>query len=312
MTKIFVISDFNAELVSRFLIADRAAPECGAITAPYGQAFQSLAGDPPGGKETVAFVWTRPEGVVPGYLEVIEGGKPDIERLLAGVDAFATAIKNLAKKSRLVMVASWARSQAARGLGMLDWSADGESYALARMNVRLAEALSTDRGIFVLDAQRWLDVARPPRDSKFWYSMKTPFTEGVCKAAALDVKAVLRGASGLARKLVIVDLDDTMWGGTVGDDGWQQLRLGGHDPIGEAYADFQHALKTLARRGIAIAVVSKNDEAVALDAIDHHPEMVLRRRDLAGWRINWGDKAQNVIDIARDLNLGLRSVVFID
>lgn len=309
---ILVVSDFNAELVSRYLSADRATPICHASSAPYGQVFQVLAGDVPGGKDMAAFIWTRPEGVVPGYLNLLGGEKTDIDQLLAGVDAFAAAIKNFASKYRLVMVASWVQSQNGRGLGMLDWGSDGQASCLARMNIRLSEALASIRDVSMLDGQRWLDAARPARDAKYWFSIKCPFTETVCQAAARDVKAAMRGASGLARKLVVVDLDNTLWGGIVGDDGWQALRLGGHDAVGEAYVDFQRSLKALSRRGIGVAVVSKNDEAVALGAIDSHPEMVLRRSDLVGWRINWGDKAQNIVDLTRALNLGLQSAVFID
>jgi HAD superfamily phosphatase (TIGR01681 family) len=121
-----------------------------------------------------------------------------------------------------------------------------------------------------------------------------------------------QGITGGARKLVILDLDDTLWGGVVGDIGWSNLRLGGHDPVGEAYRDFQLALKALTRRGILLAVASKNEERTALEAITSQPEMVLSLDDFAGWRINWNDKVQNIIALASDLNLGLEAAVFID
>ena len=107
-----------------------------------------------------------------------------------------------------------------------------------------------------------------------------------------------------------MDLDDTLWGGIVGDDGWQNLSLGGHDAIGEAFVDFQKELKALSRRGVLLAIVSKNDEAIALEAIDKHPEMLLRREDFVAWRINW-TKA-NLEELVRGVNLGLDSAVFID
>ena len=88
-----------------------------------------------------------------------------------------------------------------------------------------------------------------------------------------------------------------LWGGTVGESGWEGLKLGGHDHIGEAFVDFQRALKGLTRRGIQLAIVSKNDESTALEAIDRHPEMQLRRDDFAGWRINWNDKAENIVEL---------------
>ncbi|MBI3874569.1 MAG: HAD-IIIC family phosphatase [Verrucomicrobia bacterium] len=127
-----------------------------------------------------------------------------------------------------------------------------------------------------------------------------------------DVKAAIRGLRGMARRLVVLDLDDTLWGGIVGDVGWENVQLGGHDPVGEAFQDFQRALKALTRRGIVLGIVSKNTESVALDAIRQNSEMILRDSDFAGWRINWSDKAQNMADLAAELNLGLQSIVFID
>lgn len=87
---------------------------------------------------------------------------------------------------------------------------------------------------------------------------------------------------------------------------------GGHHHRGEAHADLQHALKSLRNRGILLAIVSKNEEQVALEAIRKHPEMVLQLEDFAAWRINWRDKAQNIIDLLTELNLGPQSAVFID
>src|SRR5262249_28309320 len=82
--------------------------------------------------------------------------------------------------------------------------------------------------------------------------------------------------------------------------------------IGEAFADFQRAIKHLKRRGVILGIVSKNEESVALEAIRKHPEMVLREEDFVCWKINWIDKARNIADLASELNLGLQSVVFID
>jgi FkbH-like protein len=313
MTAVYVVSDFNAELVARYLSADKTPPLCQATSAPYGQLGQVLASAPPVGSEGVALVWTRPEGAILEYARLLQGEAIDSARLNAEVDAYTESLKAYASKLALLLVAAWIPSRKGRGLGVLDWKVDGHAHWLARMNVRLAEALSGVPSAYMLDAARWLAFAgAAPRDSRFWYAMKSPFTEGVCQAAARDVKAAVRAARGQARKLVVVDLDDTLWGGIVGEQGWQNLRLGGHDHVGEAHADFQAALRALTRRGIQVALVSKNDEATALEAVDRHPNMALRRSDLAGWRINWKDKAENIVDLTRALNLGLQSVVFID
>ena len=225
-------------------------------------------------------------------------------------DSFAAALIEAGGKARTLFVASFVPSRIGRGTGMLEWSGEGGARLLAAMNLRLAEALPP--GAYLLDAQRWLDAARPPRDSKFWHAIKSPFGEAVMKAAATDVKAAMRARAGKARKLLILDCDDTLWGGIVGDEGWEALRIGGHDVTGEAHADLQSAALALSRRGIALGIVSKNDESVALEAIDNHPEMRIRRADLAGWRINWHDKAANIVALVAELNLGLDAAVFID
>lgn len=307
-----IVSDFNVENLGRYLEADPAAPRCRVQIAPYGQVFQTLAAGPRE-ESDLAFIWTRPEGVVEEFARSLAGEEVSTERLINSVDAFATAVKSFANHSKLTFVASWATSSPGRGLGMLDWTVQGYAHQLARMNLRLAEQLSGTEGIYILDSARWIEASGTTgRSSKHWLTMKCPFTEDVCRAAASDVKAAIRASYGQSRKLIVLDLDNTLWGGVVGDEGWQNLRLGGHDYVGEAYVAFQKALKALARRGIQIAVVSKNEENIALDAIDQHPEMVLKRSDMAGWRINWSDKAQNIVDLAKDLNLGLEAVVFVD
>src|SRR4030095_7549892 len=148
-------------------------------------------------------------------------------------------------------------------------------------------------------------------NAKLWYMAKIAFDNEVLKLAAAEIKAALRAVRGETRKLIILDLDGTLWKGVVGDVGWENLVLGGHDPEGEAFVDFQRQLKALTRQGILLGIVSKNDEAIALHAINHHPEMVLRQGEFTGWRINWSDKAENIVELTAELNLGLQSVVFI-
>jgi FkbH-like protein len=193
---------------------------------------------------------------------------------------------------------------------MLDMRGGGLARTLQAMNLRLAERLESSPTTFLLDAARW--TAAAPYSQRLWYMGKVGFHRDVFSRAAQDVRAALRGLRGEARKLLVLDLDDTVWGGIVGDVGWQNLRLGGHDPIGESFVDFQRSVLALAKRGIALAVVSKNEESVALEALRSHPEMILRPEHFVGWRINWQDKARNIAELTKELNLGLQSVVFID
>jgi FkbH-like protein len=189
----------------------------------------------------------------------------------------------------------------------------GLSIALMKMNLALYETLKVDPRIRIFDASRWTALeGNRCYDPRLWYAAKTPFSVAVFNHAVADFVAAMRGLEGRARKLIILDLDNTLWGGIVGDDGWEALRVGGHDAVGEAYHDFQAALKALTRRGILLAIASRNDERTALSALDLHSEMVLRSTDFAGWKINWDDKAKNILELVEQLNIGLDSAVFID
>ena len=308
-----VLADFTADELARRLDDDRERPGLQVETGFYGQVTQTLMQGIPADRFDFAVIWTRPESVLPSFARLLAFERVDVQVLLAEVDAFCRLVASGCSQLKAAFVPSWTLAPWQRGLGMLDGRPDGASHALVAANQRLLEGLRDARNIYPLNLQRWIDAAGAGAHSpKGWYLGKVPFGTSVFVEAAREVKAALRGLSGLARKLLVVDLDDTLWGGIVGDVGWQGLRLGGHDGAGEAYADFQRGLKALARRGIVLGIVSKNEESVALEAIEKHPEMVLRGADFVGHRINWHDKARNVADLAAALNLGLQSVVFID
>ena len=141
---------------------------------------------------------------------------------------------------------------------------------------------------------------------------KILYTQSLFDKAASEIKAVLRGSLGQAKKVVVCDLDNTLWGGVVGDDGANNIKLGAHDPVGECFRAFQSAIKGLRSRGILLTICSKNDERFALSVIEEHPAMVLRKSDFVAWRINWRDKSENLLGLAEELNLGLDSFVFLD
>jgi len=128
-----------------------------------------------------------------------------------------------------------------------------------------------------------------------------------------DLVARLLGAiRGRSSKALVLDLDNTLWGGVIGDDGLEGIALGQGSATGEAFAAVQSYAYDLGKRGIILAVCSKNDESVAFRAFDEHPEMILRRSNIASFVANWDDKASNIRRIARELNLGLDALVFLD
>lgn len=315
--KCLLIADFTIDNFAGYLSNDEDFPTIESIVAPYDQVIQvSMDRDLEcwQKKPDFAVVWTRPENMIKSFSQVLSYETVPTAQILEEVDKYASLLTGIGYRVKSVLVPTWVSPPYHRGLGMLDLKTGvGVSNTLMRMNLRLAENLDKSSNIYLLDTQRWVCIAGKNAFSpKLWYMGKIAFGNDVFKEAVKDVKAALRGIGGSSKKLVILDLDDTLWGGIVGDVGWENIRLGGHDYTGEAYVDFQLALKSLTNRGILLGIVSKNDEEVALEAIKNHPEMVLRLEDFAGWKINWRDKAQNIVDLVSELNLGLQSVVFID
>ena len=312
-----LVSDFNLQNFAGYVANDPEFPGIKPITAPFGQPAATLLNrDLPCWQNTpdVAVIWTRPQSVVAAFKDLLEYEPVPLQKVLQQVDEYCALLINMSERVKYALVPAWVLPSYRSVFGLLDMQTEiGLTNTLMRMNLRLAENLEKASNIYVLNTHNWIAQAGAQAFSpKLWYLGKIPFGNEVFKAAARDIKAALRGMLGYARKLIIVDLDDTLWGGIVGDAGWENLVLGGHHHLGEAYADFQHALKSMQNRGILLAIVSKNEEQVALEAIRKHPEMVLTLEDFAGWRINWQDKVQNIIDLMTELNLGPQSAVFID
>jgi len=123
---------------------------------------------------------------------------------------------------------------------------------------------------------------------------------------------ILASVRGRTAKCLVLDLDNTLWGGVIGDDGLEGIELGQGSGVGEAYAAFQRYVKDLKSRGIILAICSKNEEINGLMPFNEHSEMLLKREDFAAIQINWDTKAANVEKIARQLKIGLDSIVFFD
>jgi len=128
---------------------------------------------------------------------------------------------------------------------------------------------------------------------------------------AAGTTALIAAMYGKIKKCLVFDLDNTIWGGIIGDDGLAQIQLGSLG-IGKAFTEFQHWLKKLKNRGIILAVCSKNTESVAKEAFEKHPDMVLKPEDIAVFTANWENKVDNLRKIQNTLNIGFDSMVFLD
>ena len=147
---------------------------------------------------------------------------------------------------------------------------------------------------------------------RYWYAAKYPFATTMIPLYADNVMRIIAAQMGRSRRVLVLDLDNTLWGGIVGDDGIEGLALGSGSALGEAHSALQRMAISLKERGIILCVSSKNDEAIALDAFRNHPEMILKEDDIVAFRVNWEDKAANIKAIADAIDLGLDSFVFLD
>jgi FkbH-like protein len=302
-----ILADFNAANFAAHLTGDAAEPTIAVTVGPIGDVEAAP------GQHDVAIVWMRAQAVSPAFARLVDQGVAELPEVMSDVDEFVARIERLRDRCSRVVVMTWGVPRLSAAFGALAMKEGvGLANVVMRMNLRLAERVDDLPGVVLLDASAWMDAEPTPEEAKLWYAAKIPFRNEVFRRAARQVKSLLRASRGQARKVILLDLDDTLWGGLVGEVGWRGLRLGGHDPAGEAYVDFQRTLLALSHRGLLLGIVSKNDEAVALEALSSHPEMVLGVPQLSGWRINWDDKAANIVALTEELNVGLDAVVFID
>ena len=266
-------------------------------------------------KANITLIWTTPESISSEFQKLQNNNTVNSDIIKKDVDYFSSCVKSIKKYSDIVLVPNWILKQPSESNPALAYSKDlGLEYNLSFMNYYLSEQLNKEKNFYVLNSSKWLlncGVANA-YNSKLWYLTKTPFSNNFFKQAISDLANLYGSIKGLSKKLLILDLDDTLWGGIVGEIGWKNLRIGGHDHLGEAFRDFQTQIKSLKNQGIILALASKNDEATAIKAINSHPEMILSMEDFVTYRINWEDKAKNIVDIVNELNLGLQSVVFLD
>lgn len=199
-------------------------------------------------------------------------------------------------------------------LGSLDGATAGTlRRAIADFNAHVARDTAA-RGDLLIDLE-WLAAfigLDAWFDDRQWYMARLPCAPSLQPLYADFVCRTIGALRGKSRKCLIMDLDNTLWGGVVGDDGVDGIALSAGDARGEAFRAIQQGAADLRRRGVVLAVCSKNDESIARQPFSSHPEMLLRESDIAVFLANWDDKATNIERIAKRLELGLDAMVLLD
>ena len=149
-------------------------------------------------------------------------------------------------------------------------------------------------------------------DPTLWNIAKLPFSQNYLPVYSDYICRILAARIGKSRRCLILDLDNTLWGGVIGDDGVEGILIGNGDPTGEAHLQVQRTALDLRDRGIVLAISSKNEDATARLPFREHPDMLLKENHLAVFQANWTDKATNIRAVADTLSLGLESMVFLD
>ena len=189
----------------------------------------------------------------------------------------------------------------------------GLTHFVAEMNLRFAEYAQTHKNFFIHDLQGLsARIGLDKWHNRFqYYAYKFAMNYDVMPDVALNLSKIIRAILGKNKKCLVLDLDNTLWGGVIGDDGVENIQIGHETPAAEAFTEFQSYVLNLKKRGVILAVCSKNDEEIAKSGFSH-PDSVLHVEDFAAFYANWLPKNENLRGIAEELNIGTDSLVFID
>jgi FkbH-like protein len=240
-----------------------------------------------------------------------EAAQQAADRALRG---YEQRVRTFRQHSQAALIVHSLERPAFPSMGILDdQSESGQSGLIRQINRELRRIAFNTRGVYVLDYDALVTRhgSRHWHDERKWQMARLPISASHLLDMAREWMRFIVPLSGRIAKVLVVDLDNTLWSGVIGEDGMAGIKVSAEYP-GAAYQALQRALLDLSRKGILLAVCSKNNLEDALEAIDQHPGMLLRSRHFSATRINWTDKAQNLREIAQELNVGIDSLAFLD
>ncbi len=240
-----------------------------------------------------------------------EAAQAAVERVIRRYEQWIGAFR---KHSQAALIVHSLERPSTPSLGVLDSQSEmGQSGLIRQINHELRRIAAGFHGVYSLDYDAL--VARHGsehwHDERKWLTARLPIAAGYLLQMAREWMRFIVPLSGRIAKVMVVDLDNTLWGGVIGEDGMAGIKVGSEYP-GAAYQALHRALLDLSRKGILLAVCSKNNLDDAMEALERHPGMLVRAKHFAAMRINWTDKAQNLREIAEELNVGIDALAFLD
>lgn len=320
--RVVLLSTFTTTLLDAYVKVEAARQGflADVFHGAFNQFEQVLLGDEwrsPDGAPEVLVAMMRLEDLHPDVGFRVYGGAPDDSfaslsaNVLARIDTTLSMFRD--KSKGVALVANFAVPEHRLGAIFDANQPESLTYKVHAMNRALVDRVRARSGSHVWDYAGLVTSAGSAKwtDPRLWALSRTPIAAANQPTFAAHLARTLRGALRPAAKCLVLDLDNTLWGGVIGDDGIGGIQLGDEHP-GRAFKEFQRAAMGLRDRGIVLAISSKNDEKVVHDALANHPEMLLELKDFAATRINWQPKSKNLREIAKELNIGLDSLVFFD
>lgn len=240
-----------------------------------------------------------------------ERGQAAVDRVIS---EFRSLLGTFRSRHRASVVVHDFEQPAQTRQGLLDeQSTTGQAAAIRQLNDRLRQMAAQLNGVYVLGYDALMAAHGRLRwfDQRKWLMARLPLSAEAMRWLGSEWSRFVCCLAGRSSKVVVTDLDNTLWGGVVGEDGPAGIHLGA-DYAGAGFRELQHALLACYDRGIMLAIASKNNEADALEVLDTHPDMILKRKHFASVRINWNHKTQSIREIAEELNVGIDSILFLD
>ncbi len=199
-------------------------------------------------------------------------------------------------------------------LGIMDAQSENhQSHAIMKLNLELLRRMRKVRDVYLIDYMSLMARlgSGSGLDERYWHIGRAPIGKNALVPIGQEYGKFFRALHGKARKCLVLDCDNILWGGIIGEDGPEGIQLGSAYP-GSCYQAFQREVLNLHDRGVILALCSKNNEADVLEVLRTNPDMVLREDNFSSLKIDWNDKVTNLMRIAEELNIGLDSMVFVD
>lgn len=316
-----IVHTFTSDLLNPWLAlyATLHGFELDSYHAPYGLSpFEAERGSGLAKHEPdLTLFLLRREDLHPSLCQPVVGFEPECRKSLSA--EVPSAVVDIMGRFRAVvggrLVLTILPTLSSPGLGLYDTQAtqsEGAWWASLKQEIarRLREELT---GCFFLDLDDMLaELGRAHFfDPRLWYSARYPFSTEAAREIARRIATIAVVDKQPRLKVIVLDADNTLWGGIIGEDGINEIALGPEYP-GNTYLDFQRRLLDFQQRGFLLALCSKNNSADVDDVLDHHPHQLLRQRHFAARRVNWRPKTENLVALADELGLGLDSFVFVD